>query len=255
MHLPILLLSGKAGSGKDTVASMIADLYPNTTTLAFADPMKRIAKVLYGFTDYQLWGPSEARNAVDTVHGPIFDIDKDYVPLFDIFSQLQLRALESAMEGLLRWYGRLNADFAANKKVFSPRVVLQQMGTEWGRAIDKNIWVHAAENVSAKLLEGGYVYSREGGLVKKEGASANLVLITDGRFRNEILEANKTGAVTIRVVREDRRNVGNHASELEQDQIPNYWFDYLLENFAGLDALRSSVKRTMDSITSESVVE
>ena len=61
MSTPIIIVSGKAGSGKDTVAAYIADKY-NGVCIAQADPMKRFVKNLMGFSDNQLWGPSEARN-------------------------------------------------------------------------------------------------------------------------------------------------------------------------------------------------
>lgn len=60
----IIGLSGLAGSGKSTVAKYLAndrDCY----TLALADPMKEFCQKIFEFSDEQLWGPSEYRNAVD----------------------------------------------------------------------------------------------------------------------------------------------------------------------------------------------
>ena len=60
----ILGISGLANSGKDTVAEFLAkDLL--STTISMADPLKRIARDVYAFTDDQLWGPSANRNAPD----------------------------------------------------------------------------------------------------------------------------------------------------------------------------------------------
>ena len=60
----VIGLAGKAGSGKSTVARHLVKQY-GYVEIALADAVKRIAKQLYGFTDEQLWGPSEARNAPD----------------------------------------------------------------------------------------------------------------------------------------------------------------------------------------------
>jgi len=61
---PILGICGRAGSGKDTAADFMVS-YGQAKKLALADPMKRLAASVYEFTDNQLWGPSNARNAAD----------------------------------------------------------------------------------------------------------------------------------------------------------------------------------------------
>lgn len=53
-----------AGSGKDTVADFLVEEY-GFAKVAMADPMKRICKEVFDFSDEQLWGPSENRNKGD----------------------------------------------------------------------------------------------------------------------------------------------------------------------------------------------
>lgn len=58
----IVLLVGNAGSGKDTVGRILERIYaaPN---IAFADPIKALASIVFDFTSLDLYGPSSARNA------------------------------------------------------------------------------------------------------------------------------------------------------------------------------------------------
>src|SRR4051812_6363608 len=65
MTLPIILLVGNAGVGKDAAGAALGKVLGFKRT-AQADAIKRIAKELFGFTDDQLWGPSSARNAIDS---------------------------------------------------------------------------------------------------------------------------------------------------------------------------------------------
>lgn len=64
MSTPILLLCGQAGAGKDAVAKVLKDRW-NAQPIAQADPIKRLAKIFFKFSDLQLWGPSEERNKPD----------------------------------------------------------------------------------------------------------------------------------------------------------------------------------------------
>lgn len=61
----IISLTGNMGVGKDTMADYMVEKY-DFVKVSMADPMKRIAKEIYDFSDEQLWGPSEARNREDT---------------------------------------------------------------------------------------------------------------------------------------------------------------------------------------------
>jgi len=65
MHkLSIMGVSGQAGSGKDTVGDYLVEKY-DFTKIALADPIKHLGYHVFGFTEDQLWGPSDRRNGVD----------------------------------------------------------------------------------------------------------------------------------------------------------------------------------------------
>jgi hypothetical protein len=60
----IIGISGKAGVGKDTATDLLVERF-GFVKVALADPLKRICKEVFAFTDEQLWGSSEKRNAPD----------------------------------------------------------------------------------------------------------------------------------------------------------------------------------------------
>lgn len=71
-HWPRFIgMSGGAGSGKNVTADILVQRY-GYFEMALADPIKRIAKDLWGFTVEQLWGPSDQRAGLPpSGEGPI----------------------------------------------------------------------------------------------------------------------------------------------------------------------------------------
>lgn len=64
----IIGLTGPAGSGKTTAAKYLVERY-GATRFSFAEPLKRMAMMIYGLTEEQVFGPLEAKEAVDPRHG------------------------------------------------------------------------------------------------------------------------------------------------------------------------------------------
>lgn len=60
----LILLSGTAGSGKDSTARLLIE-HHGWVLHSLAGPMKRFAADMFGFTDEQLHGPSKFRNEPD----------------------------------------------------------------------------------------------------------------------------------------------------------------------------------------------
>ena len=60
----IIGLCGSAGSGKDTVADFLVEA-GDCVKVALADEIKRICARVFDFSEDQLWGSSEMRNAPD----------------------------------------------------------------------------------------------------------------------------------------------------------------------------------------------
>ncbi len=199
-------ISGLANSGKDTAADFLVGRYSFVKT-SFADPMKKIAREAFGFSDEQLYGPSEARNAPDTryprEHGP-FDVSGGRCRCcsVDIFL--------------------LDERGASRPQCYlTPRFALQQLGTAWGRTCYPNVWVELA------------IRNAEGDVV-----------IPDVRFKNEVEGLRAAGAYLVRIVRPDaglKGSAGQHVSETEQASMPNSMFDAVIQNNRGLRELEEAI--------------
>lgn len=166
-------LGGLAGAGKDTAAEALTERC-GFVKIAFADPMKRFAMEMWNFTEEQLWGPSERRNAVDPRYG------------------------------------------------FSPRHVLQVLGTEVGRQIDRKVWLRYGLLTAHRIVTGlgTLKYVRTQGIVRLRpdqwlGVPRGVV-ITDVRFLNEGTAIKEVGGLVFMI---DRQGAGlegvaaKHASE------------------------------------------
>jgi hypothetical protein len=247
MRVPIILLSGQAGSGKDTVAGFLVKNH-GAVAIAQADPMKRLAAKLFGFSEETLWGPSARRN--ERASGTYLSSRTTllgYAPTWvdEVLPGLSTQGRVGAVEALLHWYdlhigGGHNGD--AVSLAPTARHVLQTLGTEWGRAFSRDMWVDLALRTARELLCGGFRYDRTLGLVEVPFAvsgdqtrrySVDLVVVTDGRFRNELLAVRAAGGATVKIVSQGaglHGTAASHASETEQTSIPESWFDVVLTN-------------------------
>jgi hypothetical protein len=265
--LPEILLFGEAGSGKDTVADILAKSY-GSVSVAMADPMKRLCEYVFDFSENQLWGPSERRNAPDFRYNAVNvgegkakaawerareRLDKGWVLdwVVTVLTGHSYNVHNRAFVALgSKWLPMIEAE-ATKKGFLAPRLPLQLLGTEWGRGIDNTMWIRTARRTQRQLLCGGYDYHRKTGLEEKPGQKYELATVTDGRFPNECLEFKAGGALVINVLNpETNQNTGvatagtaGHESERHQKSMPSHWFDAVIVNDKrrGLTALRSKV--------------
>lgn len=213
----IVGISGLAGSGKDTAADYLV-AHHDFVKVSMADPLKRICRDVFAFTDEQLWGPSEKRNAADKRYLRGRHLDQD--EWRDIY--------------------------------LSPRYALQQLGTEWGRDCYENVWVDYAIRVAKALLDPHnpdyrYSYSSQNGLRGNENARKYKgVVIPDVRFKNEIDALKAAGAKLYRITRETaglEGAAGAHQSEKEQQEVPNSEFNAVISNNGSKQALYECLKK------------
>lgn len=223
----IIAFLGKAGVGKDTAADYLVKKY-NFTKVAFADPMKRFCREIFEFSDEQLWGPSEMRNAPD----------------------------ERYPRGQIRTLGDPPGPWVTD--YLSPRYALQTLGTEWGRGCFKHVWVDYTMRAAKKLLDGTgrYGYKPQLGVYQyptpapiKPGG----VVISDARFKNELSRIRGQGAKVIKLVR--RRvsdlNAGiiGHASETEQDSVTDEDVDFTLQVPEGFEAYYAALDGLIKTVS------
>lgn len=108
-------------------------------------------------------------------------------------------------------------------------ILLQWIGSDYGRAKDENVWVKQTVKKIDKILT--------------EDPFAN-IFITDARFPNEVESLKKLGFIVCKVNRsiDNRGDIGrdpNHSSEISLDSY-NEW-DFIIENNGTLEELYAKV--------------
>lgn len=251
---PLILLSGKAGSGKDTVGEMLEQELGFAQRIALADPIKRFGYHVLEMPEDVLWGASELR-------GIKFDRRTLAVNYGSSGARLDRWVGEVAeatgkpeqdvANALHSWFHIHVGDLGSVGGI-TARSVLQTLGTEFGRYLDQDVWVKCAKKAADECLSGRIGYDKiHGSTTPKQ---TNVVIVTDGRFRNEVLAVRAWGGVAIRVWNPAAQGLegeaAKHASETEQDTIPGWWFSKTLVNNKkhGLGSLRGAVQELTRSV-------
>ena len=223
-------LTGHSGSGKDTVAKIATELW-DCTSLAMADPLKRICKEVFDFSDEQLYGPSEKRN----------EPDKRY-----------LRTTPG---------GEYVLGHADGSCYLTPRYALQTLGTEWGRNCYSNVWVDLAIRRAKKLLamvkEVPGKCNECGHSITEKLPAYVLVFITDVRFVNEAERIITEGGEIWKIERPSYQGdipsgVPNHPSETAIDsEAMRAWVTRGINNAGTLSDLKNRVDVLVSLATDE----
>lgn len=258
----IIGVSGQAGSGKDTVANYLVEKY-HFAKIALADPIKHLGYHVFGFSQDQLWGPSDSRNGIDERYHAdeqwnlaLFRLEMyghEYVER--VTGNKEPEFVAGGFKKLVSWFSWLRENY---KGKLSPRVMLQTLGTEWGRdAVGPNLWIDCLLRTTAILMGETddltpYTYDQLEGLRPRSLKGFKLpagVVVSDIRFENEFKQIHSAGGAVIRVIRPDTDasskvlGVVGHASEAQQFDVAN--FDFILQNDKTLVDLYADVDTYM----------
>lgn len=217
----ILGICGQLGSGKDTAASYLKH-NNGFKHLAFAWHIKEFAQQVFGFSEEQLWGPSEKRN--ETTNLNTTDAEELLWRHGPKFAARVLPQRPHPYHSLYDWFKEYTAEYPTEH---SARICLQRLGTEWGRAQDSEIWLKAT-------LSEALTYER--------------VVISDVRFFNEVEFIQKHGGKVIKVIRPETDKlaasigIAGHKSEAEQKSMPDDIFDAIIVNDRSLEEFTSAIE-------------
>lgn len=207
----ILGIMGQAGSGKDTIADYLVRRF-GFVKVSLADPLKRICKEIYDFSDEQLWGPSEFRDKPDMRYPN---------------GKGGFLSPRVALQTLGTEWGRKNYPNTWTK--YGMRVADCLLEGGWAYDQKKGLY---------RPFWGRFASKPQG------------VVVPDIRFRNEIdpVHANRYGYV-VRVRRRSATGavgIEKHASEEEQKDILDSELDYTINNDFTMELLRTAVDHMMD---------
>jgi len=178
----IIAFTGKAHSGKDTAAHVLKEL--GYKHFFFAEPLYAMARVMleYGNVDADYYLSNDHKE------DPIPDYNP---PLMFPFSQ---------------------------SRVISARIILQTLGTEWGRnIINEDIWVNI---LLARI------------------AGHQKVVISDLRFPNEAAAILTMGGRVIKIERPETSPVPAHASE---NGVPDSVITDTIRNDGTLEEFKTQI--------------
>ncbi len=238
MSFTVLGLLGQAGSGKDLVADWLSE--HGYVKIALADPMKRFVMYAFEFTHIQLWGPSQERNKEIPITTSWWFEAAARLPT--AFGEILNRVLDGQARvtgylEMLNWFTQLRKDYP---DAISARVVLQTLGTEWGRTVDPLLWAKYVWKQAAEISQGAD-YSQAIGL-RTHRIPRRIpqgIAVPDHRFINEVETTQANNGYVIKLVRPGNSKtapgIQGHTSETEQQTIPNDKFDLVLELPEGVE--------------------
>ena len=240
-------ISGKIGSGKDTVGKIIQYLV--------CLKLNTLAPHQFSFKDFV---ESTASNEIQSG----FKIKKYADKLKDFVcmligctrEQLEDQKFKNTQLGEEWWYfqGRNGSLMSYNKDSkrsdedlikLTPRLLLQIIGTECIRdKVHPNAWVNALFADYKYEIHRSEVPTRAAGFIDQH-VYPNWI-ITDMRFPNELEAVKSRGGITIRVNRPGLIE-SNHLSETSLDSAT---FDFIISNDKDIEHLINEVRKILEKL-------
>lgn len=235
----IIGIFGKSKSGKNTVGDMIASTCKGTTQIAFADKLKQVCMELFGLTSQDL-NTDEGKAKPTSLPCPTCPMCRS----INVVAAPTMLAFASFYDQpVVNHKGPRQAECKACGAVgspesfvgfWTPRMILQHVGTEGIRRVDPLAWARCTMNNAVSLLDRGV---------------ERIVVVTDGRFRSELAAVRAAGGIAWRLRRPETDDattgIAGHVSEVEIDGIPDGDFDEVITNDGSLDDLLQAVKAAL----------
>lgn len=195
---PIIGLCGNSGVGKDTICGYIREAHPSFKRVAFADALKDSVGDYCELTEPQKHGDrKEKRLSTAQINAALTN---ELIYQTDRLTRGAVRELMEAGEQV------------------TPRKLFQMVGLAARKEISDTYWIDTGLEKAHEMLVTG---------------EADLVIITDVRFKNEVLAIRKLGGKVYKIeadVFEGVVGVAGHPSETELNSIPSFWFDEVYTN-------------------------
>lgn len=250
-----IAIMAEAGHGKDFCGQWIV-ANQNFVSIAFADHMKRLCNYVLEFGPIPLWGDSELRN-----QSMIVDWDRAEHRLTwfvdDWLHELKSLSVEEKSNYkpiLKKWLDdlRIRASVVTPIGTISPRIALQLLGTEYGRAFKKDMWTSLVLDHEIPSIKSGRGYKNNIGTIPRRGKVFNGAVITDCRFISELEAVQAIGGYVIKLIRNSKKGgsitagVADHSSELELRNIPDSVFDMVLALDDGAENVYPALQKIFD---------
>ena len=281
----IIGISGKIGSGKDTIGTIIQYLidknkagYINPDSV---DDYKSYLKINHNLTSY--WKIKKfaykLKQCVSIITGILIeDLEKEEVKnsylgnewniinknwnnikFIEELYNCKIRK-ETFDEYLNKNYEKISEDvyrYINIDTILTVRTLLQQLGTEVGRVIHPNFWVNALfseydkfENIDSYDCKTGLkncIKNHECHTCKEviKTYKSNWI-ITDVRFPNEAKAVENRQGILIRVIRGIYPNDSiNQQAHSSETALDNYNFKYVIDNNGTIEELIEEVKQIL----------
>ena len=255
MHY-MICISGFSGVGKDEFTKRLKEKYGATQT-GLVDPAKRHMADLYGFTEEQLFGPSKNRNSGDIRYpktglpvGFRLSVDLPHEPNKWSETPVPWWQYDDQVGGLT--YVRQHDPHYW----LSPREALQRY-CELMNLMYGDTWVRKGIEIHKLIATGAYGYDRMKGIIANPISSTDRSVITvfaDFRHHHEfrLARAASDDACKPIFIRIKHPTINtppfNHRSEMEQTEIPDTEFDFIVENDGTIQELYDKADDVMSRV-------
>lgn len=235
-RLPVIAILGKLGSGKDTVGDMLLEAAPGVK-IAFAYKLKQIVGEMFGLNEHDLYDVEgkEAATAFDCLRCPSCKS-----------LECEVITLDRIKHGRCKLCGDIG-DVNVFQSKWTPRTILQHIGTEGFRRVNSNVWVDYALKEAERLLRTGPHPMNE---VIYPNGPPRYVAISDCRFQSEADGVWNRGGEVWKIKRPSldgtTKGIVGHVSETEQDGIPDERCQAVIVNDGSLKDLRGKVLTQLD---------